>query len=439
MTIAGAETPSRMMFAAWYGLAVLVIATIGATLDRQILVLVTEQLKGDLGLSDTQIGALNGVALTLVAGLATFPMGWLADRVDRRALLSISLLIWCASTAAIGFTETYLQLFLWCMGAAVGGAVLGPISYSLIPDLFPEGRRVLANYVFYVAAAVLGASGGLVISGAALGAIEGARSGIAFLPTDFETWRVAMLCAALPGPLIAGLVMLIRLKPRPKHGSPEAEIAPALIPYFRRHWRSTVGVFLGFGLIAAASGTVGIWVPVVLIRDLGEAPSNVGLRLGGALILATIAGVAISGWLFRTLRPRWGALAAVRIAQMGGAAAILTPPLTLLAQTPLQIYMILSAFHVATTVALSLSPTVLQDIAPRLLRGRVVAVGGMLYMMLVSISPVIVGIVSDLQPVGSKALLLAMLIVSLPCFALGVAILRFGEKTLPGTMADAAQ
>src|SRR6185437_14166855 len=121
-----ANTP-RSLVGAWYGLAALVLATVFAQMDRQILMLVAQPLKQALDLSDTQIGAINGIALSLVAMLATFPLGWLADRVDRRRLLALCIIIWSIFTAACGFARNFPQLFTCSMGIAVGEAVLGPI------------------------------------------------------------------------------------------------------------------------------------------------------------------------------------------------------------------------------------------------------------------------------------------------------------------------
>lgn len=75
LAAAGPRPVSRSEVAAWYGLTILIIALVFAGIDRQILLLVTEPLKHALSLSDTQIGALNGIALSLVAAFATFPLG----------------------------------------------------------------------------------------------------------------------------------------------------------------------------------------------------------------------------------------------------------------------------------------------------------------------------------------------------------------------------
>lgn len=414
---------------AWWGLAGLVVASVFATIDAQIILLVTEPLRKDLGLSDPQIGALNGVALSLVAVLATIPLGWLADRMDRRLLLTVCVMVWAVCTAGCGFAQNYSQIFLWCVGISFGEAVLGPITYSIIPDLFPPARRVLANYVFYVAAAIFGAAGGLLLSGLSINVIETYRSQISFIPAGFDSWRVAMIAVALPGPLVALMIATMRLK-----GRDLARRDPAgerILPYARREWRTLVGVFGGFGLSFAATGGIGVWGAVFLVRTLGESPGDTGVRLGLVAIATTIVGVVASGLAYRHLLPRLGSRAAIRLAQLGTGAALLLTPLLLFVKTPLQYYVLFGASHVATTIAMSLSPTVLQDIAPPLLRGRVVALGGVISVVFRSITPWLVGVASERL---NQGLALAIVAVVGPAYLLAILLQRFGEHAAPGTV-----
>lgn len=316
---AGHRVPQRLT-AAWYGLAVLVVATIFAAIDRQILLLVTEPLKHALALSDSQIGALNGIALSLVAALAVFPMGWLADRVDRRTLLWVCVLVWSLATGACGLAQTFPQLFVCGMGIAVGEAILGPITYSIIPDLFPQDRWIIANYVFFLAGVVGGALG-LSLSGGTIGLIEAHHAALPPLVAHLATWRVALLAVALPGPVIAVLIALIRTRPRIV--SEAAERGSGLLAYFREHLRTLVGVFVGFGFAASAWGTIQTWMPVALVRVFGQTPAQTGVRLGITAAVASLIGVLASGLLVRKLRGRFGDHTPMRVAQFGIAVAAL--------------------------------------------------------------------------------------------------------------------
>ena len=116
---------------------------------------------------------------------------------------------------------------------------------------------------------------------------------------------------------------------------------------------------------------------------------------------------------------------------------LLTPPL-LLANNALEVYFLTLLTSTAMNCSLALSPTLLQFTAPRELRGRVVALGGMAYIVFLSISPMLVGMVSDSMSASPRNLLLAMVLVGMPFFAAGLLTLRFGEKTLAQTLAAAA-
>ena len=93
----------------WYVLGLLVLIYIMGTVDRAVLSVIAEPLKLQFQLSDKQLGVLTGTAYSVTYALAVLPMGWLIDRVDRRALLSVTITIWSLLTAATGFAQNYAQ------------------------------------------------------------------------------------------------------------------------------------------------------------------------------------------------------------------------------------------------------------------------------------------------------------------------------------------
>src|SRR5690606_19083833 len=121
---------------------------------------------------------------------------------DRRWLLAGCILAWSAATAACGFARDSTELLFAAVGVAIGEAVLTPLIYSMIPDLFPGERRTLANLVYF-GASLVGAGLGLALSGALVGLLpEG----------PIRPWRLAFLVAAAPAPLLAlGVAMIGRV------------------------------------------------------------------------------------------------------------------------------------------------------------------------------------------------------------------------------------
>ena len=103
-----------------------------------------------------------------------------------------------------------------------------------------------------------------------------------------------------------------------------------------------------------------------------------------------------------------------------------------------QMYAIALVQGIGSIASVSLSPTMLQRIAPSRMRGRVIAIGGLLYILIGSLSPLAVGVVSDLLPGRPRDLLIAMAVVAMPCVAMGIALLSLTERTLGRTIAAAA-
>jgi sugar phosphate permease len=122
----------------WYVLVVLVLVYIINFIDRQILSILAEDIKADLGLTDADLGFLFGAAFAVFYALFGIPLGRLADNWNRKKLLSIGLTLWSAMTALSGLAQNQVTLSLARMGVGVGEATASPTAYSLISDYFPK-------------------------------------------------------------------------------------------------------------------------------------------------------------------------------------------------------------------------------------------------------------------------------------------------------------
>lgn len=423
---------------AWFGLFALTLVGFMYNLSRQVIVLVTEPLKRELLLSDTQIGVLNGFALSLVAALAVFPLGWLTDRADRRLLLAGCIAIWCVGTIGFGLAHDFTSLFGFAMGIAVLEAILGPITYSIIPDLFPRERWVSVNYVFYVLN-VLGVSIGLTAAGLLLSTADASRPALPAEFADLASWRIAMQMVAAMAPLAILLVLLLRMRRVAAPASDDGAVATSLLAYFRTHARALVGVFFGFGIIYSANGVLMVWLPPALTRVFDVPPSDVGVKLGLILSASALTGVAISAFWVRLLRPSKGELAPMVVAQGSTVLACVATVGLALAPTPDLVYAAASLKTIFVTACLSLSPAILQLIAPSHMRGRVIALGGLVAILFMTLSPALVGLVSDYLLPAPKDLMLAAATVSVPCFVAGFLLLRFGASRLSDVFAAARE
>ena len=121
----------------WFVLAILTVVYAFNFIDRQILVILQEPIKAELGLSDTQLGLLTGFSFAVVYVTAGIPIAWLADRSNRRNIVAVSLGIWSVMTALSGMVQSYTQLLLARLGVGLGEAGGSPPSHSMLSDYFP--------------------------------------------------------------------------------------------------------------------------------------------------------------------------------------------------------------------------------------------------------------------------------------------------------------
>jgi len=118
--------------------------------DRQILVILQESIKNDLGLSDTQLGLLTGFAFALFYVTLGIPIARLADRSNRKNIVAISLAVWSGMTALSGFAMNYWHLLLARIGVGIGEAGGSPPAHSIISDYFPPEKRATALSIYSI-------------------------------------------------------------------------------------------------------------------------------------------------------------------------------------------------------------------------------------------------------------------------------------------------
>jgi sugar phosphate permease len=147
---AGKPKPAVQVGGAYanYLLGVLVLVYVINFLDRQIIAILAEDIKADLGVSDAEIGFLYGTAFAVFYAIFGIPLGRLADVWNRSSLIAIGLGFWSLMTAFSGFARNFGQLAAARIGVGVGEASASPAAFSMLSDSFPARRRatVLALY-----------------------------------------------------------------------------------------------------------------------------------------------------------------------------------------------------------------------------------------------------------------------------------------------------
>lgn len=191
-----------------YVLGVLVLVYVFNFLDRQILSILNERIKADLGVSDADMGFLYGTAFAVFYAVFGIPLGRLADVWNRRTLIAIGLSFWSVMTALSGLTRNFAQLAAVRIGVGIGEASASPAAFSLLSDYFPPARRATVLAI-YSGGVYIGSGLGLMIGG---GIVE--RWDLAYAdgasPFGLRGWQVAFFVVGLPGLLLAAWVRSLR-------------------------------------------------------------------------------------------------------------------------------------------------------------------------------------------------------------------------------------
>jgi len=255
-------------------LAVLILAYAFNFLDRQILGILAGPIKADLGLTDSQLGLMGGLAFALFYTGLGVPIAALADRWSRTWIMTGALTLWSGFTAACGLATGFWQLFLCRMGVGVGEAGGVAPAYSLIADYFPKEQRAraLAAYSFGIP---IGSALGILFGGLIAHAID---------------WRAAFVVVGLAGVALAPIFRLVVKEPpreaTPVTAAPAAGGVRALLakPSF---WLISLG--------AAASSVCGygvaFWLPSFFERSLGMGLVDRSLFLGSMTLVGGVLGV----------------------------------------------------------------------------------------------------------------------------------------------------
>ena len=131
-------------------LAILVVVYAVNFIDRNILSVLLQPIKEELGASDTAMGLLTGFAFAVFYTFAGIPIARLADRGSRRAIMAVGIAAWSLLTAASGLARSFAGLALARIGVGIGEASATPAAHSLISDYFPPERRTRALAIYNV-------------------------------------------------------------------------------------------------------------------------------------------------------------------------------------------------------------------------------------------------------------------------------------------------
>ena len=268
-----------------YILVMLTLVYVVNYMDRNILNQLLPSIKAEFHLSDADLGFLSGTVFAILYATLGVPLAWLADRVNRRNVIAISMMLFAAMTAVSAYAATFRQLVVARVGTGIGEAGTSPSVNSIISDLYEPKERAGA-LSFYAA----GLNIGLLLAFFGGGWVE-----------QHYGWRDAFLAAGIPGLALA--LLFIFTVPEPRRGQAEKIVDDGRAPHLGETvaylWSQKSFLYIAFGTaMASFGGYAGTsFVPLMFSRVFHLSPEARGLLIGGLFGVVGGIGTYMSGVL----------------------------------------------------------------------------------------------------------------------------------------------
>ncbi len=374
--VAQGEAPYPRRLHAWQAVGVLSIATVFAFVDRHLLYILSEPVKQTLEITDTQISLLQGMAFVVFYALFGLPIGRLVDRRNRRNIVIAGVIAWSLMTIACGMATDFWTLAAARAGVGIGEACLAPAAFSMIADYFPPRLRGRAMACI-VMSITLGSGCSYLIGGGMAKLVPGAEQVDLPLLGATYGWQLTFFAAALPGFLIAVLLLFIG-EPVRRDVAPQAVAeAPAgasIWSYSARHRTALLCLIFGAGLVALVSYAVVAWMTALYVRYFDFTVAGIGPTLGLINIIAGLPGGMLGGYLsdyFATRRARGGRM---NVMCIGIVICIPVQILWPLAGSAFLSLACLAGLMFIMPLIVASIPSTLQAIVPNQFRGQITAV-----------------------------------------------------------------
>lgn len=380
---------------AWTVVFLLALASVVSQFDRTVINLTVDPLKQAFALNDTQFAMLQSVAFGIFYTLACIPLGWLADRYQRRVIMALSLAFFSAFAMGSGLARSYWQLFLTRVGVGIGEATVTPAGMSIMADYFPPERLGRAVGAFFVSAPV-GQAVGLIAGGLLLSWLSTSTVLVSGPLAGFEPWQAAFIIIGAPGLLLVPLFLAIREPPRRGRGGAAPLTLREVVGVVRERGRALAPMFAGFCMVTLVSYTFFVWTPTVFQRSFGFSPREAGVAFGLIVLTFGTTGAFLGGWLTDWVARRGHRDAPLRVAAFGFVGCGVFGGLAPLMPTPEAALAMLAPAILLSNIPYACAGTSIQLITPNRARAQVTA----LYITLITlvglgVGPTVVGLMTD--------------------------------------------
>ena len=297
---------------AWYVVFILFVAGLVSFLDRQVIALVVDDLKREFGLSDFEIGLLQGPPFGIFYAFMSAPIAILADRRSRRNIIAVGMTVWGLATSASAFAASAAQIFIARTLVGAGEAALVPCSHSMIADYFPRDKLSQPLAIFTVGA-FAGIGTAMLLGGAVLGQLKEIGSvSLGYLGV-FEPWQMLFLLVGLPSVAMVLLMATVAEPKRQGANSPDDASVKAFRKFLGSNKMAVSCIAACFALLTLTGYANFSWMIAFLMRTYGIAAADAAYRYGLVIMFAGSAGILFGGTWATWAAKRHGGLAPLRV------------------------------------------------------------------------------------------------------------------------------
>jgi len=230
----------------WYVTAVLLLGYTFSFVDRQVLNLLVEPIRLDLGISDTQISFLQGFAFVITYVGLSIPIGRMVDKFHRIRIMIGGILVWSITTIACGLSGNYTQLLTARLGVGAGEAAMTPAAWSVLADYFHPDKLARPISV-YLMGPYLGAGIAMIAGAEVLDWTRNTTELTLPLLGTVAPWQFTFIAVGLPGFLIAALFLTLKEPKRTGRKAAQVEVPPwsEVWAFMLKHKRIYTALHLG--------------------------------------------------------------------------------------------------------------------------------------------------------------------------------------------------
>lgn len=411
---------------AWGIVALLVVASLVSFVDRQVVAIVVEPMKQDLGLNDSQIGWLYGI-FALFYATAALPIAWLADNRNRTYLISAGIGFWSLMTAACGVAQSFWQVLLARMGVGVGEATLTPATNSLLGDYFPRERLPLALSVYQLGP-ILGSGVAFVIGGVVLSVVMDLPPMVLPFFGELHPWQQTFIWLGLPGVLLA-LVFLWLPEPERRMRPTGTRMAfDEVIRFYRENTRTLVCHHVGFLALNLMGYAFVFWTVSYFVRVHGMKAAEASQTFGWIFAVFGALGPLVIAWLGRQLELRGRDDANITAGMIGGMIAMPFMIAIQFAPNPTVAFFLYAPAMCFINSPFGIAAGALPVIAPATIRAQVAAVNMLVGSFGMMLGPPLAGWFNTSVFPGADGVRWSIITLTLFFGTLGTVFLWFGRK-----------